>query len=115
MYFLPSLPQPPPHIAMGPDRAGNTGYTAGTLWAIFASMPKRRVMVEGDQWNEILHPPAPPHLLWGESVAPIFQMGVLRLPWVVRWPSSHIRLFSGIKTPSLKLRALEKVTQKTKS
>lgn len=32
LYFLPSLPQPPPLRTLGPERAENTGHTAGTLW-----------------------------------------------------------------------------------
>lgn len=33
MYFLPSQQQPPPLRAVGPERAGNAGHTAGTRWA----------------------------------------------------------------------------------
>ena len=33
LYFLPSQQQPPPLRAVGPERAGNAGHTAGTRWA----------------------------------------------------------------------------------
>lgn len=52
--------------------------------------PKGRVMREGDQWNEVVHSPALPHLQLGsggggdQTEAPIFQMGTLRLPGVVK-------------------------------
>lgn len=73
-------------------------------------------MLEGDQWNEVVHPPAlPPPLGGNQTEVPIFHIGTLRLPGVAevtKFP--HQAFFSGTRTSSLEPRVLGRVTQKAK-
>lgn len=90
LYFLPSLPQPPPHTTVGPERAGNIGHTAGLLWADLCFQAQRGRVMLGDeivQWNEIVLPPAPAHSPGGrikqELGTPTFQTGTVRLLGII--------------------------------
>lgn len=67
-------------------------------------------MLEGDQWNEVVHPPAlPPPLGGNQTEVPIFHIGTLRLPGV-----AEVTKFPHQAFFSLEPRVLGRVTQKAK-
>lgn len=76
------------------------GTQQGHCGRIFASRTKGRVMLEGDQWNEVVHPPALPYVVGGNQIeASVFQMGILRLPTAAKVAKFPHRLFFKDKDP----------------
>lgn len=114
-FVLPSLPPTVPSTPSSGARGPPVQDTQqGHCGRVFASRTKGRVMLEGDQWNEVVHPPALPYVLGGNQRPPFSRWGHRSSQVLQRWPSSHTGFSSGIRAPSLESRALGRVTQKTK-
>ena len=113
LYFLPSQQQPPPLRAVGPERAGNAGHTAGTQWVDLCLQAQREgscARVTGGVGLSIPQP-CPTH--GGESDrGSHFPDGDTEAPGVGR--RSHISLSSRMRTPSQDSRGLRRGTQETK-
>lgn len=111
-FVLPSQQQPPPLRAVGPERAGNAGHTAGTQWVDLCLQAQREgscARVTGGVGLSIPQP-CPTH--GGESDrGSHFPDGDTEAPGVGR--RSHISLSSRMRTPSQDSRALRRGTQET--
>lgn len=115
LYFLPSLPQPPPHTAVVPERVGNTGHTTGTLWTLWADLcpqAQREGSCQGvTSGMSSIPQPCPTHL---EELERGFQFldGDPEAPRTCRCVQVTTSAFSS--TPSLEPSSLEMGTQEPK-